>query len=65
MNFFWTSGHFGWAFFSLIAFTGLWCLMIDIVWRVTHVTVRRLAFLSLVGWAVAASAILWGFPTGR
>ncbi len=62
-KFFWTSGHFGWAFFALMAFTALGFMAIDLVWRLTNTGIRKLVLMAVAGWI--ASIILILFATLR
>lgn len=64
-GFFWTSGHLGWGFFALAVFTGLWCLLSDLVWRLRSVGIGRLAVAMSVGWIIGAGLILLGFYLGN
>ena len=63
-DFFWTSGHLGWGFFTLIVFTSLWCLLFDLVWRLKSVKIRPLAVAMAIGWIIGAGLILLGFYLG-
>lgn len=60
-GFFWTSGHLGWGIFALVVFSGLWCLVSDLAWRLLAVRARRLAFALGVGWVAGVALILLGF----
>ncbi|MFC5524298.1 hypothetical protein ACFPPA_00945 [Rhodanobacter ginsengisoli] len=60
-GFFWTSGHLGWSFFSLVVFTGLWLLLSDLVWRLRSVRIVRFAVAMSVGWIIGVGLILLGF----
>lgn len=57
-DFFWTSGHLGWGVFSLVVFTCLWILLSDLIWRLKHVRISRLAAALLAGWIVGAGLIV-------
>lgn len=59
--FFWTSGHLGWGIFAFVVFTGLWCLLSDLVWRLRNVRIGRLAFAMSIGWIIGVGLILLGF----
>lgn len=65
-GFFWTSGHFGWGFFSLLVFSGAWLLLTDLVWRLKRIAARRLLAVMAAGWGAGAVlvAIVW-FSQGR
>jgi hypothetical protein len=63
-GFFWTSGHLGWGVFAFVAFTGLWCLLADLVWRLRSVRIGRLMVAMLIGWIIGVGLILWGFSLG-
>ncbi len=58
--FFWTSGHLGWGIFAFVVFTGLWCLLTDLVWRLTTLRIGRLALVMLSGWLMGLGLILLG-----
>jgi hypothetical protein len=60
-GFFWTFDHLGWGIFALAVFTGLWCLMADLVWRINTVRIGRLAVAILSVWLIGAALILLGF----
>jgi hypothetical protein len=59
--FFWTSGHLGWGIFAFVVFTGLWCLLTDLAWRLRNVRIGRLAFAMSIGWIIGVGLILLGF----
>ncbi|MEO9089790.1 MAG: hypothetical protein ABI247_05605 [Rhodanobacter sp.] len=63
-DFFWTSGHLGWGIFALVVFTGLCCLLCDLVWRLTSVKIGRLAIAMSIGWIIGGGLILLGFYLG-
>lgn len=60
-HFFWSSGHLGWGIFALIVFSGLWCLLADLIWRLVATRARVLAFALSVGWVAGVALILLGF----
>ena len=60
-GFFWASGHLGWGIFALVAFTGLWWLLSDLVWRLKNVRFGRLAVLVSIGWIIGVGLIFIGF----
>jgi hypothetical protein len=62
---FWTSGHLGWGIFALAVFTGLWCLIFDLVWRLSSIRIARLAAAMLIGWSIGAGLILLGCYLGN
>ena len=64
-GFFWASGHLGWSIFLFVAFTGLWGLLSDLVWRLRSVGIGRLAVAMAIGWIVGAGVILLGFYLGN
>lgn len=64
-SFFWASGHLGWGIFALVVFTGLWCLLSDLVWRLSSVRIVRLAVAVLAGWLIGVGLILLGFYLGN
>ena len=61
----WTSGHLGWDIFALIVFTGLWCLLADLVWRLQSVKIGRLAAAMTIGWIIGIGLIWLGFYLGE
>jgi hypothetical protein len=63
--FFWTSGHLGWGMFTLVAFTFLWVIVSDLIWRLINLRFIRLAFSMSVGWLIGAGLILLGFYLGN
>lgn len=63
-EFFWVSGHLGWGAFALAVFTGLWLLLVDLVWRLQNRGIGRLAVMMSIGWIVGAGLILLGFYLG-
>ncbi len=63
-GFFWTAGHFGWGIFALVVFTALWCLLSDLVWRLSNVKIGRLAMALAIGWILGGGLILLGFYLG-
>jgi hypothetical protein len=64
-GFFWTSGHLGWGIFALVVFTGLWCLLSDLVWRLSSIKIGRLAAAMTTGWIIGVGLILLGFYLGN
>jgi len=64
-EFFWTSGHLGWGIFALAAFTGLWLLLSDLVWRLISIRFGRLAVTMSIGWTIGVGLILLGFFLGN
>ena len=60
-GFFWTAGHLGWGVFSLLVFTGLWCLLFDLIWRLKSARISQLAVPMSIGWIIGAGLILLGF----
>lgn len=64
-DFFWVSGHLGWGLFSLIAFTFLWVLLFDLVWRLRNTGSIRLATAMSAGWAVGFGLILLAVYVGH
>jgi hypothetical protein len=64
-GFFWTSGHLGWGIFALVVFTGLWCLLSDLVWRLSGIKIGRLAAAMTTGWIIGVGLILLGFYLGN
>lgn len=60
-GFFWASGHLGWGVFALLVFTGLWCLLFDLIWRLSNVRIGGLAVAMSIGWIVGVGLILLGF----
>jgi hypothetical protein len=60
-GFLWTSGHLGWGIFALAAFTLLWWLLFDLVWRLKNVSIARLLVTMLAGWAIGVLLILLAF----
>jgi hypothetical protein len=63
--FFWPSGHLGWGMFAFVAFTLLWVLVSDLVWRLRNVRFIRLAFAMSVAWLIGAGLILLVFYLGN
>jgi hypothetical protein len=59
--FFWTDGHLGWSFFSLLVFAGLWLLLADLVWRLKAISIGRLAVALVIGWLIGVGLIFVGF----
>ena len=45
----------------LAVFTGLWCLLFDVVWRMKSVRIGRLAVAMSAGWVAGVALILLGF----
>lgn len=64
-TFFWEFGHLGWGIFAIIVFTGLWCLLSDLVWRLHRVRIHQLTIGMIVGWVIGALFILIGFHFGH
>lgn len=64
-EFFWASGHLGWGIVTLFVFTGLWWLLADLVWRLTHIGIKRLAAAMGGGWIIGAGLILFAFYLGN
>ena len=64
-DFFWMSGHLGWGVFASVVFTGLWCLLSDLVWRSRNVRIGRLAIAMSAGWIVGVALILLAFHLGN
>lgn len=62
---FWTSGHFGWTFFAFVVLTALGFIVIDLVWRLTNMGIRKIALMAIVGWAAGIILILLVIPSGR
>jgi hypothetical protein len=58
IDFFWTSGHLGWGVFTLAAFTMLWILVLDVLWRVTRIRFVRLLAAMCVAWVSAGVVIV-------
>lgn len=57
-QFFWSSGHLGWAFFLLLVFTGLWWLLVDLAWRLWTVRATCLAAWTGLGWLAGVVLIV-------
>ena len=60
-EFFWSSGHLGWGIFALVVFTGLWCLLSDLTWRLKNIRISQLAITMAIGWVLGVGLILLGF----
>ena len=60
-GFFWASGHPGWGIFALVVFTGVWWLLIDLVWRLKATRVVGLALAASGGWLLGIGLITLGF----
>ncbi len=63
-EFFWTFGHLGWVLFTLVAFTCLWWLLSDLVWRLNSVRIGWLVVAMSIGWVTGVGLILLGFYLG-
>ncbi len=64
-GFFWSCGHLGWGIFALSAFTGLWLLLFDLIWRLRSIRIGRLVVAMSLGWGVGLGLILLGFYLGN
>jgi hypothetical protein len=60
-DFFWSSGHLGWGFLALAAFTGLLLLFGDLYWRLQNIRIGRLLAALVVAWVAGAGLILLAF----
>jgi hypothetical protein len=58
--FFWTDGHLGWGFFSLLVFTALWCLVADLFWRAKNIRFARFLSMAVAAWAAGSALIVLG-----
>ncbi|TAM61129.1 MAG: hypothetical protein EPN49_07750 [Rhodanobacter sp.] len=58
---FWASGHLAWGIFALAVFTGLWCLLTDLYWRLKGIRFKRLLVMMAAGWLIGVGLILLGF----
>ena len=60
-SFFWSSGHIGWPFFSIVVFSVLCLLATDVVWRVISTSSRKLLATGAMIWALGVTAliVLW------
>ncbi len=65
IGFFWTSGHLGWALFAVLAFSGIWLLLIDLVWRLTSIAIRRLVAVACGGWLVGLGLVVLAYWASR
>jgi hypothetical protein len=61
---FWTSGHFGWTFFAFLVFTALGFIVIDLLWRLTNMGIRKITLMALTGWVAGIILILLVIPSG-
>lgn len=59
-QFFWSSGHLGWAFFLLLVYSGVCVLASDLAWRFIKTSGRNLAAAIVVGWLIGVALILSG-----
>jgi hypothetical protein len=64
-GFFWASGHLGWAIFSLLVFSGLWCLLADLVWRLKNMQIKRLACVMSAGGILGTGLIVLVYWLGH
>ena len=64
IEFFWTSGHLGWGLFAVLAFSGIWLLLIDLVWRLTSTAIRRLATMACGAWLIGLLLIVLAYWLG-
>jgi hypothetical protein len=62
---FWTSGHFGWTFFAFLVFTALGFIVIDLLWRLTNMGIRKITLMALTGWVAGIILILLVIPSGH
>jgi hypothetical protein len=62
-EFFWSSGHLGWGFFSILVYSGMCIIAADLVWRLTAVSIRRLVPIVAACWVTGvALLVLLTFP---
>ncbi len=64
-GFWWSSGHFGWGIFALIAFTGIWWLAFDLCWRLLTIRTGRLTIMMGIGWLIGFGFILLEYHLGN
>jgi hypothetical protein len=58
--FFWADGRLGWGFFSLLVFTGLCCLVADLLWRARNIRFTRFLGMAIAAWATGSVLIVFG-----
>lgn len=63
--FFWASGHLGWGIFTLLVFTVLWWVAIDLYWRLNRFRIVRLLLPAAATWAFGAAVIVLVFYMGH
>lgn len=56
--FLWSGAHLGWGVFALVTFSVLWWLAADLAWRLSRVSIRRLAPVAAAGWIIGALIIV-------
>ena len=59
-----SSNHLDWTVFSLVVFTGLWLLGLDMAWRLKNMGIGRLALVASLVWIIGAGMIIVGFSLG-
>ncbi|HEX7325594.1 MAG TPA: hypothetical protein VF292_09620 [Rhodanobacteraceae bacterium] len=59
-QFFWSSGHLGWAFFLLLVYSGVCLLAGDLTWRLVRMRGRKLVGVIVGGWLAGVVLILLG-----
>lgn len=64
-DFLWTSGHLGWGLFATLAFSGVWMLLVDLVWRLTRTAVRPFVVAVCGGWLAGLAVIVVIYATTR
>ncbi len=57
-SFFWSSGHMGWPFFSIVVFSILCLLATDAAWRVISTSSRKLLSVAGMIWAVGVTVLI-------
>lgn len=57
-TFFWSGTYLGWGVFALAVFSVLCLLAADVVWRLSPISIRRLAPVAAAGWIVGAVIIV-------
>lgn len=58
MSFFWSSGHIGWPFFSIVVFSVLSLLSGDIAWRVTQISSRKFLSIAAIVWVSGVTGLI-------